>query len=352
MMSQTGASNSILFSEPAAPEPVMSKSNRIGSGLNSGGGCALKILVLLVVIAAGAFVIQRLIVPGVDAEKTRPVIVSQDVSSEENMADEESSTANLPDGAVTRAISQSLIDQADHPFDPLLKVAMMSLEKIDENIHDYTSTLVSQVQVDGVLQGEKYIFCKIRHARATESGEIPFSVYTSFLKPQASVGQEAIWVQGWNDGKLIAHANGLKNIMRFHLDPDGAVAMNGNRYPVREIGMRNLLVKMADVGNKDRQYGECVVTMKRGVEIDGQACTMLQVVHPEKREYFEFHIARIYIDDERNIPIAYEGYDWPENADGDPPLIERYYYTDLKINVGLEDEDFSPDNEQYGYPGW
>ena len=92
--------------------------------------------------------------------------------------------------------------------------------------------------------------------------------------------------------------------------------------------------------------------MQREVDINGRLCTMFQALYPEKRPKLESHIARIYIDDELNVPIAYEGYLWPEKPGGELPLIEKYYYTDLKINVGLTDRDFDPGNEAYDYPGW
>ena len=50
-------------------------------------------------------------------------------------------------------------------------------------------------------------------------------------------------------------------------------------------------------------------------------------------------------DDELQIPIRYESYDWPQKEGGQPVLLEEYTYTDLKVNVGLTDKDFDPDNE-------
>lgn len=313
-------------------------------------GCLLKVGFLLVFIVVGTYYVQKLMMADVDPEKTQPVVVSNRRGNETPIDDAE--VVNLPEGAITAMISQQIIDDAEHPFDPLLKVAEQSIKAIDENMQDYTATLVSRVFVDGKLQPQKYLECKIRHAHTRDGEEIPFSVYTCFLKPKANVGQEAIWVDGQNDGNLVAHTTGFLNVKRFYLDPDGALAMEGNRYPIREIGVRNLVVKMAEIGRKDRQFGECRVTIQRGVEVNGCKCTMLQVVHPKKRDHFEFFIARIFIDDSRNIPIAYEGYVWPEEEGGKAQLIEKYYYTDIQINVGLTDHDFDASNENYNYPRW
>jgi hypothetical protein len=310
------------------------------------GSCLFKVLLLLVFFVAGIFLVQRWLVPEVDADKTRPVVISDNSSTGKD-------ELNLPEGAVSATVNQAMFDQAEHPFDPLLELAELSLQEIDKNIKDYTATMVSQVRIGDELKDEKYLALKIRHARDDGQGKkIPFSVYTLFLKPQANVGQEAIWIQGQNNDDLIAHANGLMNIKRFYLNPEGPIAMDGNRYPIRLIGMRNLIVKMVDMAKDDRQYGECTVTLKRNVEVNGRMCSMFEAVHPVKRDHFDFHIARIYIDDNHNIPVAYEGLLWPENEGEEPPLLERYFYTDIKFNVGLTDKDFDPSNEEYNYPKW
>ncbi|MDC0284147.1 DUF1571 domain-containing protein [Mariniblastus sp.] len=301
---------------------------------------------LVVVLAGGWFVRQWTVVDGGESQVV-PVVVSTESKTSGN-----ESNYTLPANAITADINQQLIDEAEHPFDPLLEIADRSIKFIDENIVDYRARLTSQVEFAGEIQPEKQLEVKIRHAVQVGESEVPFSVYTKFLSPEENAGQEAIWIEGENDGKLIAHTTGLLNVKRFYLDPSGPIAMKGNRYPIWEIGFRNLIVKMAEIGRADREHGECQVTVYRQVDINGCICTMLEAIHPQQRDHFQFHIARIYIDDERNIPVAYEGYGWPKNPSDEPPLIERYYYTQIELNVGLKDVEFSCDNPDYGYPGW
>ncbi len=255
-----------------------------------------------------------------------------------------------PTGSLLSRINQAMIDSAEHPFDPLLEIAASSLAKTDQNVRDYTSTLISQVQLGDQLQPERTVFCKIRHPRTSGDDQCGLSVYTLFLKPESVAGQEAIWVDGWNDGNLVAHTTGFMNIKRFYLKPDSMLAMRGSRHPITEIGFRNLLAKMQETGKRDREYDNCEVTVTRNLEIDGRRCVMLEVRHPEQEDHFDFYIARIYIDNELEIPLAYEGYAWPESPGGEPVLLEKYFYTELKINVGLEDIDFDPANQAYDYP--
>ena len=256
----------------------------------------------------------------------------------------------LAEGSLLSRIDKETIEAAEHPFDPLLEIAAIALEQTDETIADYSGVIVSQIQLNGEKQPEQQMMCKIRHARATGDDQCGLSVYLRILKPEDTAGQEVIWVDGWNEGNLVAHATGWQNVMRFYLQPDSMLAMRNSRHPITNIGFRNLLAKMVEKGNRDREHGECEVTIKRNLEIAGRKCVMLEVKHPVEREHFDSYIARIYLDQELEIPIGYEGYLWPEEEGGEPPLLEKYFYTDLKFNVGLQDSDFDPANEAYDFP--
>lgn len=254
---------------------------------------------------------------------------------------------------ITAGLTKEAIKNAKHPLIPALEVARLGLENMEKTVFDYEAVIVKQALVKNKLTGLEHMKIKIRHARELEDGtKVPFSVYTRFLSPQNVVGQEAIYVDGWNNGKLVAHVKpGILNRLTFRLAPTSSLAMQGNIYPITMIGMKNLIKEMLEKGGRDLEHGECEVTFNRDIEIDGRKCVLVQITHPKERDHFEFHIAKIYIDEEYQLPVAYEGYLWPEEEGGEPRLLEKYFYTDLKINVGLEDSDFDPSNEEYDYPG-
>jgi len=172
-------------------------------------------------------------------------------------------------------------------------------------------------RVGGVVGDYQAMFVKVRHQ--------PFSVYMYFLNPADIKGQEVIWVKGLNENKLQAHAVGIKNVVgTVSLNPTGQIAMRGNRYPISEIGILNLVERLIQVGEKDSQYGECEVR-------------------------FLFYQARIFVDDEMNLPIRYESYSWPTTAGGQPELLEEYTYQNFKLNNGFTDQDFDTRNPKYGF---
>ncbi|MCH2178118.1 MAG: DUF1571 domain-containing protein [Mariniblastus sp.] len=314
----------------------------------SGWGCLGKSFLLVGLILCGAFAAHKIyqinFAAKINSQLTEPVKIVTDgtaLTSEQPIE---------PTG-VTAGINAEAIAAAEHPLLPLLEVAKAAHDEMEKNVADYEATVVSQTRADGKLGEEKYMRIKIRHEQAREEIKVPFSVYTLFLKPRSSAGQEAIWVSGENEDKIIAHLSGLANLIRFKLDPEGALAMKGNRYTIRDIGMKNLLKKMLEKGEEGLKNDKCEVHVQRNVSVGDRTCTMLEIVYPEKLSDIDFHKARIFIDDQRSLPIAYEGYLWPEKPGGVAPLLEKYIYNDIQLNRGLTDKDFDPDNEQYNYPG-
>jgi hypothetical protein len=56
--------------------------------------------------------------------------------------------------------------------------------------------------------------------------------------------------------------------------------------------------------------------------------------------HYDFHVARVFIDDQLQVPVRYAAYTWPKTPGGQPELDEAYTYLDLKLNVGLSENDF------------
>jgi hypothetical protein len=86
-----------------------------------------------------------------------------------------------------------------------------------------------------------------------------------------------------------------------------------------------------------------------GAKVNDRVCTVIEVSHPVRRRDDGFYFARLFVDDELQLPIRYAAYDWPAQEEGQPRLVEEYTYLDLKLNVGLTDRDFDHRNESYGF---
>lgn len=252
------------------------------------------------------------------------------------------------------AIAPSIAPEpvALHPLDRALDIARRGLADCQANIRDYTAIMVKRERIDGTLSGNEYMLVKVRN-RKVAGGKIvqPLSVYCHFLKPSTIKGREAIYVEGKNDGNVCAHEGGFKGkfLPTVNIAPDGALAMRGQRYPLTEIGIENLMAKLIERGESARQYPDVQCEFRKNAKVTDRSCTLLQVTQPTKQPGMEFYQAKIYIDDALNIPIRYIAYDWPRRQGDSLEVLEEYTYLNLKLNVGLTDEDFDPYNEKYNF---
>ena len=226
--------------------------------------------------------------------------------------------------------------QSEHPWMPVLRWARQEQEMIDRNVRDYSATIVSRERIGDKLEEYQSIFVKVRHR--------PPSVYVYVLTPEGHKGDEAIYVEGRNDGKLLGHTTGITGRMvgTVALDPQGSTAMNGQRHPITELGIRHLCQRLIGLGSNDVQFAESQVRFLSGLKLNDRRCSGLEVIHPVPRTSFQFHRLRLFVDEQLKLPVRYEQYDWPQQPGGPPELVEEYNFMNVQINNGFTDADFDP----------
>lgn len=264
----------------------------------------------------------------------------------------QSSSVTSPVTAETESITSAETSEGKHALDPVLELANNALTEMRSEIRDYTATLLKRERIGGSLSGESEMELKvINPSAATDSAAaVPMHVYLKFNSPSSSKGREVIWIEGSNNNQLIAHEGGFKNFLRMNLAPEGTIAMMGNRYPITGIGMIRLVEKLIEKGSRDRELGPCLVQIIENEKVGDRPCRLIQVTHPTPEKGMDFHIAQIFFDTERMIPLRYAAFGWPKKEGDSPPLEEEYTYLNVKLNVGLTAEDFNPDNPKYNYP--
>lgn len=232
---------------------------------------------------------------------------------------------------------------AEHPLTPVLGDFYRIRNNLTQ-IRDYKCVFIKRERIDGKLGEYEQLRLKIRHE--------PFSAYAYFEAPKSLEGREAIYVEGRNNGKLLAHGTGLQKKLAgtLELDPTGSLAMKGNRYPFTEAGIRNLNERLIQSWEHETGFGESEVQVFAGAKVDGRGCTCVQISHPVPRKTFQFHVARVFVDDKYQLPVRTEFYDWPRTKGEAPSLLGEYTFTQLEFNRGLTDADFDPSNPSYGFP--
>lgn len=235
----------------------------------------------------------------------------------------------------------------EHALAPVLRLAEKGLVSIGE-IRDYTCTIIKRERRDGKLKPYEFVNAKIRHA--DPENDTPFSVYLKFDKPASVAGRELLYLEGRNAGKMLVRRGGRRlAYVTAYVDPTSPMALQENRYPVTDIGFLNLTKQLIDVMREDMQHDECTVKYFKNAKIGDSVCTRIVVEHPYRRDYFRYHRAVVFIDEQRGLPLAYGSYDWPDKPGDEPRLVEEYIHAHVELNVGLTDEDFSRENPAYGF---
>jgi hypothetical protein len=226
-----------------------------------------------------------------------------------------------------------------HPLAPALKLARASRKALD-SVRDYEATFIKR-ELIGTALTTQTIQMKFR--------EEPFSVYLGFQQPNA--GREILFVKGQNENKLLAHeGSGLKALVgTVPLAIDSPQARAENRHPIVDLGMRRLIEMVITQWEFEGQFGEANVQYYPDAKIGGISCPAIESTHPQPRKQFPFHISRLYIDAQSNLPVRIENYAFPQAPGQEPPLVEEYTYVKVRTNIGLTNADFSRENPAYHF---
>ncbi len=264
------------------------------------------------------------------------------------------------------------------PGVPTVEELLQKAEAAIKNVKDYTGYMDKQERFieDGLGKVEKTFFKFQR----------PFKVYIKFLNVYN--GREAIFVRGRNDNEVKVHKGTFPDIT-VNLDPQGGTAMEGNHHPVTDFGLESTIRISARNLRKalKRKEGEFKVT--DGGVVNGRPVWKIDAKFPKGGHFVTakddeelWHIAKRTGQDMYLIMYTNKDYDEPDDPDeGDKVFIPRYYggrsellvdketfmpvkattwdwsgklyemysYKDVKLNPGLTNQDFNPDNKSYDF---
>ncbi len=199
-----------------------------------------------------------------------------------------------------------------------------------DSLEDYTVTLKKQERIVGVLYPVNIAFVKWKR---------PFSVYIKFLDGKDR-GREIIYIEGKNNNKMIVSPGGILGALTIKVSPDSLIAKKNNRHTITEAGMSNTIKRILSI--IENEYGKPSSNMSViffGEEVfDNDKCIHIRI---EKSSYAERTDVYLYRDSLFPHTIVSYG------KKGE--LLELYRYSDIRTNVGLDNSDFDPMNEEYDF---
>lgn len=241
-------------------------------------------------------------------------------------------------GAKNVAAEKPDIDEK-HPLFKLLEVAYKA-RKQAEGIDDYECIFAKQEML-----GKKLV----KTTMNMKFREKPFSVYLKFQ--DLNKGREALYVQGKNSNNLLVREAGIKSVIgTLELAPNDPQVMAENKYPITQIGMKNLLNTIIKQWEAEAEFGGVTTQKRVGSKLPtGEACTVFEAVHEKPFKEFKFHTTRLWVEDETGLAIGVQQLGFPAKNDKEPPLVEEYFYEKLKTNLKLTDTDFDKGNSSYAF---
>lgn len=233
-----------------------------------------------------------------------------------------------PTGAKTTASADAVT-----PMDECTRL-FAKARKAYAAVDNYTATLVKQERVDGKLLPRETGLFKFRK---------PFAVYIKWHEGP-NRGTQALYVRGQNNGRLLARKGGLLGLKTFRLDPNGRLAMSDSRHPITEAGIGNTLNLLET--NRKRAVAQGCARVRR-LPDDPRAkppgVRFELIVDADEKAGYYCRRAIITFDRKTGLISAVQVFDWKNQ------LIEDYRYFDLKINPGLTNRDFDPNNPEYNF---
>jgi len=125
-----------------------------------------------------------------------------------------------------------------------------------------------------------------------------------------------IFVDGQNDGRMIAHDGGWKaRIPAFILDPECRLAMRDARYPVTKAGILGLVETMLAIHRDDVvRDSVAICKLTRNQPFDGRVCDVYTTEYKSRAESPTYRKSVTFLDQEWNIPIHSQHFEWPSGS--------------------------------------
>jgi outer membrane lipoprotein-sorting protein len=237
--------------------------------------------------------------------------------------------------AAAPAAAQAPVVAAQTSDAAALRQHVYAMEQAYAQVQDYTATFYKQERVKGRLLPVETMQLKFRK---------PFSVYLRWIGGGFE-GREVLYVRGWNEDKIRAHQGSFPDVT-VNLRPDASLAMRGNRHPITQLGFGEvikLMVRDARLSEVRPQDGVRYVDHGEST-VYGARSRCIEATAPV-RNYSPYYAtrAKICFNVKTKMPTRITVWDDEDN------MIEEYGFEDVKLNVGLGDADFDPENPSYNF---
>jgi hypothetical protein len=206
----------------------------------------------------------------------------------------------------------------------------MCLERYKREVRGYSTKFIKRERIGGKLEPLEKLEVHCR--------EQPFSVYMNWLEG-AKLAQKVLYVEGENNGKLLARGKGLlAGLGVFAKDVDSAEAKKTGRYTIDQFGPY-LGTKRTVAAMHNAEMRGALHVAYQGLykvpELGDRICHKFVRSPYQPLEEEGVNELTIYIDQENWMQVGSVLRDVHGN------LIAEYFFRDLKINPEFKQDQFT-----------
>ena len=181
----------------------------------------------------------------------------------------------------------------------------------------------------------------------------PFSVYLKFAEPNA--GREVLFIEGWNQNKLIAHEGSgpLSLVGTISLDPNSPRALKAGGRPITQSGIANLARGVSAEWQEALRGGiqpqEVRVQHYPQANLGPLAAEAVEVTLARAVTRTGQTKLRLFLDRATKLPVAMQAYGAAPTAGQPGPLLEEVRYLNLDTSRVPAASEFDPRNPAYDF---
>jgi len=231
------------------------------------------------------------------------------------------------------------------PHKAVATVREVIQEALDEyeGLEDYTAKFIKQERIKRKLRQEAIYLIKFRK---------PFNLYMKALEgPRKGMeilyrpeidGEDKMLVRPWGlVGAVLQAAHRGAVPIKIH----SSLARKGNRHKINEFGLGYFLEQYAADFEAGVASGEFTVEFRHVEDPvhDEVIEVRLGLVDPKFAPKYYSPRSVVRFSEDYELPFDIQIYNEKDE------LLEHYRYEDLEIDEGLKDEDFDPNNPEYGF---
>lgn len=202
---------------------------------------------------------------------------------------------------------------------------ILNMGKSYSSVKDYSAIFLKQERIKNKLSEMETI--KVYFKK-------PFNLYMEWIK-EPNEGRQVVYRKGYNDDKLRVKARILGVNRTLTLEPASRLAMVDNRHNITEMGLGFLIEMVLENFKKAQKSNELKLVYHGESELYERTIYKVEGILPkDKDKGYYCYRAVLGIDKQNGLPILFEAYMW------DDLLYERYVYSELKLNISIEDKIF------------